>query len=109
MDFIINLEGSAKKPLGVFVHRIDGESLSCVLGASLTAFVWYPQNYDENAIGSWTSHTNTPAEEPLDFWLCGHHTQAYTDSQVPRSVLQKVILSFLKNGERNDSIKWIRD
>ncbi len=107
LGLLEHIEKSADHPVGVYITRNDGECLSCVLGASTTAFVWYPAKY--NGIGTWSSQASKPADRELDFWLCGHHTQAATESQVDRELLSEVVKEFLEKGTRSGSIQWVRD
>lgn len=107
LRLLAEIERNAKKPIGVYLYRTEGESMSCVLGAPTTAFVWYPAKYE--GVGTWSSHTDTPVSKELDFWLCGHHTQVPTDCQVDRTGLVQVVKQFLESGARSSVIKWKQD
>ena len=81
--------------------------MSSVIGADTTSFVYYPAGYD--GIGSYSSKGNLSLDSDLSFWLCGHHTEATKESQVPRNDLEQVIQDFLDNGGKSNKIEWVKD
>lgn len=107
LEFISSLERSSNRPIGVFLYNTVGECISCVIGANTTSFVYYPVGYDGH--GSWSSKGETEVNSDLSFWLCGHHTEATSESQVSSTLLEPVIVDFLKNGGKTNQILWTKD
>ena len=66
---------TAERPIGACFYHPSGEHLLVVLGAIVSALCYFPADYAETAVGSMSSEGSEKLDDPLDYWLCGHHGQ----------------------------------
>lgn len=106
IELIREIESEALSPKGVCIYNSKGESLSCVLAAANTFLVYCPSNY--SGVGSFSSLGGSKLEN-LDYWFCGHHSEACGENLVSKEILNSVITDFLDNGGLSKHIDWVAD
>ena len=100
---------SPDRPLGAYFHRPDGESLFIVLGAEVSGMGWFPANYSDTGVGSLSSGANVELDEPLDYWLCGHHSQVCPENAVTITTMFSALEQFLRDGGQPSANNWVAD
>ena len=101
--------GIAGRPIGAHFYRSDGESLFIVFGAEVSCMVWFPANYSDTGLGSFSSGKDVDDNEPLDYWFCGHHGQVHPENAITISNAFSALEQFLHNGGQPEAIDWIAD
>ena len=100
---------SSDRPVGAYFYRPDGESLFVVFGAEVSGMGWFPANYSDTGVGSLSSDANVELDEPLDYWLCGHHGQIGPRNAVTITTMFSSLEQFLRDGGQPGAANWIAD
>ena len=100
---------NSDRPLGAYFYRPDGESLLVVLGAEVSGMGWFPSNYSDTGVGSLSSDANVDLDEPLDYWLCGHHGQISPENAVAVTTTFSALKQFLQLGGQPSAANWLAD
>jgi hypothetical protein len=103
VNYLLQIEGSMDGPFGAELRNKFRETLSCVLGAEVTAYVYHPATgYGNGPSYSRGSHDGTP----LTYTLFGQLEVAPPERCVPRDTLVSVLTDFLTEGGRSRRIHW---
>ena len=97
------------RPIGAYFYRPDREALFVVLGAQVSGMGWFPANYSDKGVGSLSSDANVDLDQPLDYWLCGHHGQIAPENAVTITTMFSSLDQFLREGGQPNAAKWVAE
>ena len=103
------IHDTARSPVGACFHHPNGESLLVVLGATVSAACHFPADYAETAVGSMSTAGDGRLIAPLDYWLCGHHSQVAPENAIDVSTMFSALEYYLERGGRSGDVNWVPD
>lgn len=100
---------NSNRPIGANFYRPDRKSLFVVLGSQVSCMGWFPASYSDGGVGSPSFSADVNIEEPLDYWLCGHHGQIGPENAGEITTMFSSLEQFLRDHQetRTAKLTWL--